>query len=266
MPRHFPQMVMAELRCVFGRVSGKAAVVIALLVGLAVTAFWFYINSRTIDAEVNGLGVNSFLDLSMRGVMGAGLQLRNFFVLPMVLVLATAASFAGERGDNTLREVFVRPVSRWSVVLAKICALMTLSATTLVVTAVPAMLGGAVLFGFESPIGQVALGYVASLLSDLGLVLMVVLASGISARVGGVVVAVIGGLMVDMGARALLGVMNTFGVEWAGPVGRAMPGAALACWEGFDGAWEWERFVGLAALCLICGGISLWRFQRMDVP
>ena len=276
-PAHFPQMVWAEMRCVYGRGSGKVALVVAVLAGIAVVVAGWYFQGLSAEMEQGGMPVGSAVDLSMRGVLSLALFLRNFFVLPMLLILATGAAFAAERGDNTLREVFVRPVPRWSVIAAKVMALMSLSAASLVCTALPAALGGGLLFGFGpnadaivlssdyTPF-DVLLGYLASGASDLGLIFLVILASAFSARVAGVVVGVICFLMFDAGARALLGLMNTFGVDWAGPVGRMMPGSALAAWEGYKSGWEWEPVLGLAGLITVCASISLWRFQRMDVP
>ena len=147
-PPQFLLMIYAELRAVFGRASGKVAVVIAFLAGVSVVVAGWYFQGLAVQMEADGMPVRSAVDLSTRGVLGLALWLRNFFVLPMLLILATGSAFAAERGDNTLREVFVRPVPRWSVVAAKVTALMTLSLLTLLATALPAWLGGGILFGF----------------------------------------------------------------------------------------------------------------------
>lgn len=276
-PAHFPRMVGAELRCVYGRISGKVAIVVALLAGLSVVVAGWYFQGLAVQMEADGMPVRSAVDLSMRGVLSLALWLRNFFVIPMILILATGSAFAAERGDRTLREVFVRPVPRWSVIAAKVTALMSLSAATLVCTALPAALGGGLLFGFgpdedaivlstDFTVVDVLLGYLASWASDLGLIFLVILASAFSSRVAGVVVGVIAFLMLDAGARGLLGLMNTFGVDWAGPVGGFMPGASLAAWEGYKSGWEMEPVLGLVLLISTCAAVSLWRFDRMDVP
>ncbi len=276
-PAHFPKMVFAELTAVFGRASGKVALAVSVLAGTCVVVAGWYFQGLAVEMEAGGMPVKSAVDLSTRGVLSLALWLRNFFVLPMLLILATGSAFAAERGDNTLREVFVRPVPRWSVIAAKVLALMSLSGLTLVGTALPAFLGGGLLFGFgqdpdaivlstDFTAADVMLGYLASWASDLGLIFLVILASAFSARVAGVVVGVIGFLMVDMGARGLLGLMNTFGVDWAGPVGKVLPGAALASWEGYKAGWVWENLAGLSALIVVSAGISFWRYGRMDVP
>lgn len=266
MPKNLHLMILAELRAVFGRASGIVALVIAVLCGVMVASIWAYAQHQTIDAQINNEQVSTMMDLTLRGVLGRSLWMRNFFVLPMFLVLSSAGSFASELADHTLREDLVRPVPRWSVVLAKVVALATLSASTLILTFSAAAIGGALTFGTDAEISRVALGYLASWLSDLGLVAISVVASIFVRNVGLVVVGVIFFLFVDAGARAALGLLGAIGVEWAGPVARALPGAALACWEGWSDAFEPERFGGLLALILIGYGLSLARLQRMDVP
>jgi hypothetical protein len=141
-----------------------------------------------------------------------------------------------------------------------------LSAATLTVSLVPSVAGGAILYGIEGDIGPLLLGYLASLASDLGLFAMTLAVAVFMRSVGGVVVILVLYLMMDLGARGLLGVVGAFGVEWAPQAGRMLPGSALACWEGYASGWEWEPFVGLVVLVIAGLAVALVRFQRMDVP
>lgn len=271
---HFGAMVGAEARAVYGRASARLAVVVSLLVGLAVALAyqWLFQNSGMDDPSgplINGNPISQMVEFSGGAVAGWALRLRNFFVLPLILLLATAASMAGELGDQTLREVLVRPVPRWSVLAAKVLVLTSLAALTLVLTLAPALGAGAVFFGTDGPttVSNVLLGYAATLLSDLGLIALGLLASTFVRSVGGVVVAMMLFLMADMGIRAVLQGMVWLGTEGAETVQRAMPGNALACWEGFIASdWDTAAFVGMAVVLLIGLGGTALRFQRMDVP
>jgi ABC-2 type transport system permease protein len=267
---HFPLLVLAELRAVFGRASGKGALALAALIPAVALYAMHLAQAQAAEAQVNGLPLSQMLDASWRGVADWALTGRNFFLLPLLLVLSTAATSAGELADNTLREALTRPVSRTSVLLAKLIALAALSASTLVLSFVPAVAGGAALFATDTPIGPVALGYAASFLSDLGLIALTLLAGVLIRNVGGVVVSVILFLLVDKAIGLALKGLGVLGVEGARTAARFLPGTALACWEGWkvEGAetWPLEPFVGLAALFAIGIGGALARFTRMDVP
>lgn len=265
---HFLAVVMAEARAIYGRASAKLAVVVALLTGVVVLVALQWLHGQADAIQANGNPINQMVEFSGPAAAGWALRVRNFFVLPLVLLLATAASFAGEIGDQTLREVLVRPVPRWWILLSKTLVLGSLAALTLVLTLVPALGGGAALFGTDGPttVGGVLLGYAASLLSDVGLIALGLLASTFVRSVGGVVVAMMLVLMGDMGLRVVLKGMAWLGAAWAEDVGRALPGAALACWEGWAGEWDPWAFIGMAVLLLVGFGGTWMRFSRMDVP
>jgi hypothetical protein len=257
-------MIRAEIRAVFGRASGKVALILSVLVPIVVAVVLAWFEQKTLEARFNGMPISQLADLTVRGTAGYALMVRNMVVLPLLLVLATAASVAGERRDNTLREVLVRPVPRWSVVLAKTAALFALSAATLVLTMALSMGLGAALFA--TPINRVALGYLACLGTDLGLICLAMLASSFVRSVGGVVVLMVLLMVVDMAIRGVLTLAGNFGVEEAAAVVGYFPGAALDAWEGWKDGFETQPFMGLAALVLGAFGLTCARFHRMDVP
>lgn len=274
-PAHLPKMMLAELTAVFRRGSGMAAVGVAVAVGMVVAGGMYGIAGYMESAQVNGLPVSSMVDSSMRGVAGWALKGRNLFVLPMLLVLATASTVSGELGDQTLREILVRPVPRWSVVFSKLFSLWTLSAVTLLATLVPALVLGATAFGTEgmfeaeANLDQLLLGYAASWLSDIGLIVLAFAVSSFLRSVGGVVVIVVLFLMVDTAARGVLaGVGALANMPSASNLAEMLPGAALACWEGWNatGGFEWQPFAGLGALVVLGLGVTMVRWTRMDVP
>ena len=200
MPRHMISMIRAELRAVLGRTSGKVALIFGLLIPLVVAVLLAWFQQKTVDARFNGMPISQLADLTIRGLAGYALMVRNMVVLPLLLVLATAASVAGERRDNTLREVAVRPVPRWSIVLAKAISLLALSAGTLVLTLVPSLGLGAALFESSGGIDRVLLGYLTCLGTDLGLICLAMLAGSFVRSVGGVVVLLVLLMLGDLAA------------------------------------------------------------------
>jgi len=266
MPLQIVAMIRAELRAVFGRASGKAALALSLLIPIVVAVVMAWIQQKAVDARFNGMSVTQLADLTIRGSAGYALMVRNMVVLPLILLLATAAAVAGERRDGTLREVLVRPVPRWSVVLAKATALFSLSAACLALTLVVGLALGAGMFDASAPISRVSLGYLSCLGTDLGLICLAMLTASLVRSVGGVVVLMILLMMVDMAGRGILTLAGNFGVENAAAMVDYFPGAALDAWEGWKDGFEVRPFVGLGILVLSAFGLTCARFHRMDVP
>lgn len=274
-PPNMAAMVWAEIQTVFRRGSGMAALGVSVLIGALMVALMAWVQSNAAGAEVNGAQIGEMVRYSGPDCAGWALSARNFFVLPLLLLLATGGSVAGELSDRSLREVLVRPVPRWSVLAAKLAALSLLSMATLLLVMLPALALGSAVFGVDGPIKDVLLGYLATLGTDLGIICFGFVASTFVRSVGGVVVSVILLLMLDAGARLLLwlrelllGLMQqAAGAEAEAGLrySRFLPGAALDCWKGYSEGWAWEPFAGLAALILISATVAVVRFQRMDI-
>ncbi|MFZ5478254.1 MAG: ABC transporter permease subunit [Myxococcota bacterium] len=272
-PKHFLLMVGAETRKVFTRGSGIAALIVAVLAGLAVAGGVKGIQDWGVaqGANINGMSAADLLQASGPAIAGWSLATRNFFVLPLFLLLSAAGAVAGEHRDRTLRELIVRPVPRWSVLAAKLAALSLLSIASLALTLGPSLGLGVALWGAtplpgQPGMGDVALGYAASFLSDVGLLAIAMLLSLFVGSVGGVVVTMTLLLMADLALRGVLALAAQFGVEAAATLQPWTLGNALGCWEGFEGGWEPARFVALAALLVVSCGLGVARFARMDVP
>lgn len=157
---------------------------------------------------------------------------------------------------------------------AKLGALALLSLVTLVVSLVPSLLGGAALFGLGeggveagSPgLDRLLLGYAASFASDLGLLVIGILASIFVRSVGGVVVLVILVLMADRAAWAGLKLAGMLGL---GSAEALLPWTlvnAMGAWEDWAGPWEPARFVALAIVTTVASALAVARFSRLDVP
>jgi len=262
----FGSVLRAELRLVFGSVSGRLALAVAAVVGLVAVAATQAVVRGVAEAEDGSL-VQAISEVSAIEVAGWALVGRNFFVLPLVLLLAAGRAQAGELGRHTLREALLRPVGRSDLLLAKLSALAALSASTLAVTASLSLGLGMVLFAPGTrPVSEVLLGYLASGASDLGLLCLGLLVGCFVRSAGTVVVGTVLALVADAALRAALTLMGVVGVEGAGELAGLLPGAALACWEGWESGWEPGRFVGLAPLVGVSLGAALWRFERMDIP
>ncbi len=274
MPRQFPAMIAAEIRKVFTRGSALAALIVALVVGLgAVAVLWKVQGMAEGGPSVNGTPVSQIVNASGIDAAGGALWARNFFVLPLFLLLAGASAVGGELGDRTLRELVVRPVPRWSVLAAKLVALSLLSAVSLVLTLVPSLGLGTLIFGLSAEgavdgptVGALLGGYAASFLSDVGLLAIVSAVSLVVPSVGGTVVAVALVLLVDLAIRGLLSLLGMLGVEGAAKVEPWTLGNALACWEGWKDGWDLAQFGALAAFVAGSLAFAIARFHRMDVP
>jgi len=266
MPPQFFRMLIAEIKLVFRRPTGLAVLAVGLIVGVVLVASLQLLKTKLQVSTDQMANVGQMLKYSAGDAAGWALRARNFFVLPLFLLLATGNALATEREDHTLRELLVRPVPRWSVVTVKFLALLVLSLASLVASLLPALLGGFVLYGQAGPIVDVLIGYAASLLSDAGLIALGLLAGTLVRGAGGVVVSVIGLLMVDLGGRGFLWVLSKVGLPEADSLRQVMPGEALAAWEGWSDGFQWQPFAGLVLLIAVALGLTLWRVARMDVP
>lgn len=264
----FWRMVAAELRKLLSRPSGVVMLVISVLLPILVFALAKAVESGGASVSANGQPVAGLLSLEGPKLLGYMLTARNFFVLPLFLVMVSAQLVAEERANFTLRALLALPNARWRVLFAKYTALVALAALSI---GGSLGVGGPLCFVFvEGPAELaawqgVALGWVASLASDAGLIALTLLVSTFSSSVAGVLVGVILGLMADLAIRGLLkiaGMLNLFPTE---QISALMPGRALAAWEGYAEGWDPWAFFGLAALTLGCLAVATLRFQREDV-
>lgn len=274
-PRNFLRMVGAELRKVLSRSSGLLGLGVAVLVGvLPVLLVWAF--TRQLDLRLGGDAANpmaqqvsGWLNPDLGLALGAVLTARNFFVLPLILLMVVAQLVAGEWGDRTLGALLVRPVPRWSVLWAKIAAVALYAALTLALTLLAALGLGLSTLGLPEDtarLGQVLVGFGATLLSDLGLIAIGVLVSTASRSVVGVVVGTTLTLFIELVLRGILRGWAALGLGDTEALTALMPGRALAVWEGWSGGWDGRGFVGLALLFAACAGLATWRFGRQDVP
>ncbi|MCK6515647.1 ABC transporter permease [Myxococcota bacterium] len=264
----FWRMVAAELRKLLSRPSGVVMLVISALLPILVFALAKAVEGGGASVSANGQPVTSLFSLEGPKLLGYMLTARNFFVLPLFLVMVSAQLVAEERANFTLRALLALPNARWKVLLAKYAALLTLAAISI---AGSLGIGGPLCFVFvEGPRELaawqgVAFGWVASLASDAGLIALTLLISTFSSSVAGVLVGVILGLMADLAIRGLLQIAEMLKLFPTSQVAGLMPGRALAAWEGYADGWDPWAFLGLGLLTLGCLALATFRFQREDV-
>jgi ABC-type transport system involved in multi-copper enzyme maturation permease subunit len=226
----FWRMVAAELRKLLSRPSGVVMLVISALLPILVFALAKAVEGGGASVSANGQPVTSLFSLEGPKLLGYMLTARNFFVLPLFLVMVSAQLVAEERANFTLRALLALPNARWKVLLAKYTALLTLAAISI---AGSLGIGGPLCFVFvEGPRELVAwqgvaLGWVASLPSDAGLIALTLLVSTFSSSVAGVLVGVILGLMADLALQGLLKIAEMLKLFPTEPGRRVMPGQRL---------------------------------------
>jgi ABC-type transport system involved in multi-copper enzyme maturation permease subunit len=260
--------LQVEVRAILSRRSGQAAVAVAVAVGIL--GFMAMATAQNMAGSgavtLQGADLGDMVTVSGPDAAGWALRARNFFVLPMFMLLATGGTIAAELVDHTMRERLVRAVPRWQVLLTKVAALMVLSALTLVATFIPAIAGGVVRFGIDGPWIDVLLGYGATWFADLGIVTMGALLSTFFRGSGGVVV---GGIMVllgDLVLRNLLTFLAFVGLSQPAELIPYLPGSALGCWQGMSSGWTVQPFIALVVFIALCFGLALARFRRMVIP
>ncbi len=89
---HFPKMVLAELRAVFGRWAGKGALALSLVIPIVAAFAMAYVKQKATESSINGMPIEQMIDASARGVLDWALTARNLFLLPALLVLSTASA------------------------------------------------------------------------------------------------------------------------------------------------------------------------------
>lgn len=266
MPKQLPQMIMAELRKVLSRPTGWAGPVLSIVLpSIVVLGCLIVADKQEAMMQENPL-VAAMINIEPYTVVSWSLRTRNFFLMPMVLLLVTAQLFAGERSNKTLRSLLVRPVPRWSVLFSKFSAVTLYAGVCLLITYLVALLPALLLFEGETELGGVSLGFLASWLSDAAFIAIAALVCTFTTSVAWAVVGVVIVMIGELAARGALEAIEFFGQKWAGTTLEYMPGNALEAWKGFDEAWSAPGFGMLVGMLVVLGGAALARFQRTDVP
>lgn len=273
-PAHFWWMVRAEARKVFTRGVGMATVGASVLVAVLTTLMLQRVDNAD-SVRIMDQSLGEMVSTSAVGAAGWALWTRNFFVLPMFLILATATAIASEHADRTLREVLVRPVPRWAVLATRLVALTALAAASLGATLVTSLAMGVPMFGFPEPgpmtpeapgLGAVLLGYAVAVLSDVALIVLTMALCLVVRSAGLVVVGLATFLMIDFGAYGVLLALSKLEFATAQALQPFTLWSAMHAWQGWELGWTPEPFLVLALYTALAGGFAVARFRRLDVP
>lgn len=274
------------------RTSARLGLVAMVLLALGVPVFMQLLESAVVvtpppdgvDPTTAADAAAGALAFDVGSVLSGVLGFRNFFVFRAAIIAVVAVGFAGEIGARTLREDLVRPVHRWTVLLAKWLALQAFVLAGAVVPFVVAAAVGWLLFG-GGELGEVTTRYALTWLGDVGFASLVVALSLLSRSVPGT----IGGVFLYWVVDRALG-----WALWGVDKGRALieqflDAAKLSdlTWmldlvqqvrpwlpsSAFDLSWDydpeaelvWQSFVALGGYTALSVGLAVWLFSRMDV-
>jgi ABC-type transport system involved in multi-copper enzyme maturation permease subunit len=278
---HFSALVVAEVRKLFSRTSARAGIVIGVLIGIGVPlvrGLWRVAELRLAAAIAADIGAElpPLPAIEPDSWVFYALGVRNFFVLRILIIMMAALIFAAEYQSRTVREDLLRPVPRWSVLLAKWLALLAWIAVTLVATLVPASLVSIVAWGTDGDWGRLLLGYLATFAADAAFAALALAISIATRSVAGTIVGMVLFYMLDfalwVGLLAIQYLPLVDLPEWAKTaVDKAfpwLPSSAFGVWTGASSTapWSWEGFASLGIIgvaSLVLGG---WVLSRMDVP
>lgn len=271
---HLFLLWQAESLKLLSRAGTRAALVVSVGIGLfGPILLWWLGTSAMI---VNGTPLSD--SLTTTAPMGAqwALELRNFFVFRVFLIMIASLSLAGEYQARTLREDLLRPVTRRALLLAKWGALVAFTALAAGLTWLTASVVGLVLFGTSGAWGAPALGYLATFATDAGFAALILAIAVILRSVAGT----IAGVLLFMVLDTFLGWGLTM-LSWVAQLAELpvaltvalqvrpwLPSAAFSAWVGATGRadWSWQSFVALGVLTAAFLLLAERTFARTDLP
>jgi ABC-type transport system involved in multi-copper enzyme maturation permease subunit len=279
---HLGAIVLAEIRKLFSRTSARVGLVVAALIGFGLPilrAIVRMFEQWTVDAlqESGGMGgpAPELADILATDIAFAALATRNFFLLRVLIIMVGALSVAAEYQTRALREDLLRPVPRWSVVLAKWLAIDTWIAASVLCTFVPAVLVSVVAWGVDGDWQALVLAHLATIASDAGFAALVVLVAIASRSVAGTIAGMVIFYFLDLAMWMFLGLVSSVPMlpvpdlvkEWAPEVSPFLPSAAFSVWWGAASSeWAWQGWLSLGIICLGSLVAAERVFARLDVP
>lgn len=267
-----PLLLLAEQVKLFRRPAARLGLVASVVVGALMPLLLF--GQLQAGAMLFDVPPEELYQPSPTQPVFWALTLRNFFVAQVFLIALGAQTLAGEIGDRTLREGLLQPVSRSSVLLAKLGALITYDAMTLVGTFVSGSLLSLLFFGLDGAWTSALLAHGLNLLSDtmlIGITLLVSVATRSTlATLGGMLMT----LIFDMVARWALIILASGAIvrtPWVLTLAEQHPillNADLALWGAVAPGGTFDPRTLASTLVLGVGsiGLALLLFRRTDVP
>ena len=273
-PAHLFALWQAETNKLLSRMSARAGLIVAVCIGLFFPALLYWlVNSGML---VNGADVSDSLSADAPRAIFWSLNVRNFFILRAFIIMLGALSLAGEYRTRTLREDLLRPIPRWSLLLAKWCALSTWIVLTLGLTWIMSSVVSLLLFGTAGVWKEPALAYLVTGLCDIGfaaLVLaMAVIIRSIAATIIGVFLFLVFDTFLGWGLSLLSWIGDMMELPWvlelAVQARPWLPSSAFGVWYGFadGGSWVWQNFASLGAVAALSVLVATVVFERIDLP
>lgn len=216
--------------------------------------------------QLNGQPIDQLISFSGPDAAQFSLRARNFFIMPLFLMFLSGQTLAGERSTHVLREQLVRPVSRTQLLVSKVAVLWSWAAVSILLNLVVALTIATPLLGSDGPWAEIVLGHIATLFTDLGLIVFGLMLSAYLRSAATVVVVGIIALGADWGARLGLSGLGFLGVESAKYIGGFMPGTGLNCWSSVGAGWPVLGGVCLVVWTMVWAVVLQRRVVSMDVP
>lgn len=271
---HLASVARAETVKLLSRRIVRVGLVFSAVVGLLGPLALRAVQHVTIEVD----GATPWLGLEPTAPLGLqwALEIRNFFFFRVFLVMAAAMGFASELRSHTLREELLHPLPRWALLAGRQAALTVFAALGAGVTWVVASLTGLVTFGAGGAWGPPALGYLATVLTDVGFAATVlaaaVLLRSVAATIGGMILVVVFDRFLGWGLTlaAVLAEREALpeALVLAVQARPWLPSSAWGAWAGYAARadWQWESFVALAVYTALSLLLAEQVFRRMDVP
>ena len=255
-------LVRAESRKLMSRTAARLGLVVSAALGFLVPLVLAGVSDEWM---INAMSMRDLVPYHAPGGLQWALEVRNLYIMRMLLLVLAASSFAGELKAGTLKEDLLRPVSREAVLAAKWVALSLYAGVALLATLGVGSITSLIAFGAEGPWTVPLVGFGATWLTDIAFV-GVALAISVYVRsvpfsIGAAFLLLILGDMTGMGVwglytlaenlpngetHSLLAAAHT-GYPW-------LPSTALSAWKGYrptepwpfsgiEGLWHWQSFV-----------------------
>ncbi len=258
------RLIAAEWRVLMGRGSARGMLLVSAIIPiLTVTVLGWAAHS---DIAWNGEPIAETFRFSGPHAAALSLRARHAIFLPMFILFVTGSSLASERNSHMLRERLVRPVSRDTMLIAKMSSLVLLCALSLLLNLGLSLSIGLVWMGAEGPWSSMLLGHLLSLCTDMGLISLGLFLSTLF-RSGAMVV--VSGLMVfltDQGIGAALFLLGLVGVESTSVLPMLLPSAGWNLWAVMMGESAWGAALNWLLWTTGLLFLTRTRLKHMDIP
>ena len=256
-------LISTEFFVLRRRAVGRAMLWVCTCLPVAVALLYGQLSSS--DMTFNEKPVSALLAFS--GPDATQIALRALHILVPLFILALAGqSWAGERSSHVLRELWVRPVARRTVLWAKILSLWAMALVSLAGATSISLLITTPWLGADGPWTELAVSFLMSAPCLLGLTLLASCVAQFGRSTASVIV---GGLLflgIDFGVRLGLSALDFVGVSWAGPFKSGLFGTATGQWSTAPEGIALGAVTSLIVWLAVLSFVTWRRVERMEVP